>query len=88
MTIDTNKDVPPISYSMGDIVIVDDGKGTLVKRHICQKSPMLKTWDLGYGESPDWLYSVDYGLGLCSDGFVLQKNILCKANEQHINIVL
>lgn len=86
-TIANNSSLPPILYTEDDIVIIR-ANGVLKKRHIYGDKPILQTWDLGPNEVPDWLYKVDYGLGLASEGFVPQSSIICVATDAHKNIPL
>ena len=66
--------LPPIKYHRGDIVIINEN-GVSRKRHIYDAAPGIT--------NNDWLYRVDYGLGLTKEGCVSQSNIRCLANETH-----
>tara|TARA_B110001450_G_C17162845_1_gene296004 strand:+ start:238 stop:486 length:249 start_codon:yes stop_codon:yes gene_type:complete len=76
-----------IKYKVGDIIIVNIN-GLIQKRHIYGNTPQEKKWVVNNTEIHDWVYSVDYGLGCTSEGFVLQSNIICLADERHVNMVL
>lgn len=69
-------------YKKDDIIIIREN-GVLKKRHIYGDSPQI----LG-DKYKQYLYNVDYNLGLGSEGCVLESNIICIANESHINIPL
>ena len=79
--------VPDILYNKGDIVIIRSN-GAYKKRHIYGEKPIWQKWNIGTHETSDWVYSVDYGLGLCSEGFVTHRNIVCLADDRHDDLVL
>ena len=63
--------LPEPKFKVGEIVVVGGTK----RRHIYAK-PQWGVW----GEYPDkpyvgYLYPVDYGLGGCSEGFVLENRM-------------
>ena len=66
-------------YKQGDIIIININ-GVQKKRHIYGHEPSII--------NGEYLYAVDYNLGLTSEGFVLEKNIICKADERHKHIAL
>ena len=70
-------------YKKDDIVIINQG-GVLKKRHIYAETPSLIKKD----ETSYYLYHVDYGLGLTSEGYVTEGDIMCIADESHKNIAL
>ena len=69
---------PDAKYKVGQIVITSF-KGDLKKRHIYMEPNWVKLNDGTdrYG----WVYPVDYGLGLQSEGFLAEKNIIRIAND-------
>ena len=70
-------------YKKDDIVIINQF-GVLKKRHIYGETPSL----IKKGETSYYLYHIDYGLGLTSEGCVTEEDIICIANESHKNIAL
>lgn len=66
-------------YKQGDIIIININ-GVQRKRHIYGNEPSII--------NGEYIYSVDYNLGLTSEGFVLEKNIICKADDRHDHIAL
>jgi hypothetical protein len=65
-----NRSAP--QYNVHDIIIISGNK----KRHIYSDNPSWST------EHNTYLYSVDYGLGLASEGYVLETNILRIADDE------
>jgi len=64
-----NNTLPPPKYNNNDIIIISGIK----KRHIFSEP----SWSSKHKE---YMYQVDYGLSLTSEGFVLESNILRIAN--------
>ena len=71
--------LPPIKYHQGDIVVINQN-GASKRRHIYDTTPRIT--------NNDWLYSVDYGLGLTNDGCVSQRNIQYLDNETQSPLAL
>lgn len=70
-------------YKKNDIVIINQC-GVLKKRHIYAETPSI----IKNGETSYYLYHVDYGLGLTSEGYVTEGDIICIADESHENVTL
>lgn len=63
-------------YQIGDIVIANID-GIRLKRHICG-TPYKEKCKSG---KEAWIYPVDYGLGLTSEGFLKESKIIRKSRS-------